>query len=305
MRPDNTRFSCLLISTTFFLLLQLTACQKVVHINLASSPPQLVVEGAIETGLPPYVFLTTTISFFSQVNLTTLQNSFVHGANVQVTCGAKTITLKEYSFDTSGGNLFYVYTVDTSNLNNIMIGQVDSFYQLTIVYNGTTYTSVTKIPNPKGVDSLWFAAPTFKNSKTPDSAVQLYVNYTDPDTPGNYVRYFTKINSQPFFPSQLFSDEVVNGKYVPDIALEAGYNPVQDANNDSLIYFYPGDSVVLKWCEIDKNVYNFWNTLQFANNALGNPFATPINVQTNISNGALGVWAGYGSIVYPALVVPH
>ena len=287
---------CILLSIT------LSSCQKEIHISLASSPPQLVVEGEIETGQPPYLFLTTTISFFSQVNLTTLQNSYVHNATVSVSDGDSTINLREYSIDTAGGNKIYFWTIDTANLNNIMVGKVGKFYKLTIVYNGTTYTSLTKIPAVKGLDSIWFATPTFKDTKTPDSAWEMFANYTDPDTIGNYVRYFTKINSQLFYPSQLFSDEIVNGKKVPDIALPAGYLQTENANGDSLNYFYPGDTVTLKWCEIDKGVYDFWNTYQFANNAVGNPFASPINIQSNISNGALGVWAGYGSVSYTVYV---
>ncbi len=285
-----------LFSMAFFMIVVLQSCQKEVHINLAGSPPAVVVDGAIETKLPPYVFLTSSISFFSTIDLTTLQNSFIHGANVQVSDGSKTITLKEYSFDTGVNNKFYVYTVDTSNLANIMLGQVDKSYTLTITYNGKTYTSVTKIPNPKGVDSIWFDVPAITNSRTPVNARQLFVNYVDPDTLGNFVRYFTSRNGDQFFPSGIFSDELVNGKRVDNIGLFAGYNPTIDAKGDSLSYFYPGDTVVLKWCEIDKKVYTFWNTAEFAASAAGNPFASPINVQSNVSNGALGVWAGYGSI---------
>jgi hypothetical protein len=179
-----------------------------------------------------------------------------------------------------------------------MLGKLGKTYKLSITCNGTTYTATTKIPYPKGIDSLWFAEPTFKTSKTPDSAYQLFTNYTDPDTIGNFVRYFTRRNHEPFFPSQIFSDEVVNGKRIADLGLIAGYESVADANRDSLIYFYPGDTVQLKWSEIDRGVYDFWNTYQFAENAIGNPFASPINVQSNISNGALGIWAGYGSIIY-------
>jgi hypothetical protein len=136
----------------------------------------------------------------------------------------------------------------------------------------------------------------------------MFANYTDPDTPGNYVRYFTARNPNPhlpmalfagqFLPSGLFSDEVVNGKTVSNIGLLAGYTNTgnDNQNRDSLIYFFPGETVTLKWSEIDKGVYTFWNTMQFAQNAVGNPFASPINVKTNISNGALGIWAGYGSV---------
>jgi len=178
---------------------------------------------------------------------------------------------------------------------------VNKYYTLSITYNGTTYTSVTKIPNPKGIDSMYFGTPV--NSNYSDSAQQLFVNYTDPDTLGNYVRYFTQINSQPFYPSQIFSDILINGQVVLKIPIYAGYLDSTNANGDSLSYFYPGDTVTLKWAEIDKGVYNFWNSYGFAQNAVGNPFSSPINLQTNMTNGALGVWAGYGSLLYTKVVL--
>ena len=291
----------LLIS--LFFALTLVGCEKEVHINLGSSPPQVVVQGAIETGQYPYVFLSSTIGFFSKIDLNTLQNSFIHGATITVSDGTHTNTLIEYSFDTGAGSKFYIYSVDTNNLANAIVGQVEKFYTLTITYNGKTYTSVTKIPNPKPVDSLYFGTPIYKNSKTPDSAKQLYADYTDPDTPGNSVRYFTKRNSEPYYPSDIFNDELVNGKVVNDIALFAGIADSTNANKDSLQYFYPGDTVTLKWCAIDKYVYKFWNSYEYAANSLGNPFASPINLVTNITNGALGIWEGDGS-VYKTVVVP-
>ena len=278
------------------LALLLASCQKQVSINLATSSPQLVVEGAIENGAPPYVLLTTTFGFFSSINLSTLQSSFVHGATIQVNNGSKTINLKEYTIDTAGGNNFYIYSIDTANLGNAFVGELGKFYTLTIATGGKTYTSMTKIPYPKGLDTLWFAQPVFTGPNTPANAEELFGNYSDPDTPGNCVRYFTKRNNDIFYPGGLYSDELVNGKRVANIDIFAGYNNSANAPVDSLIYFYPGDTITLKWCEIDKGVYNFWNTYQFALQDGGNPFASPINVTSNITNGALGVWAGYGSI---------
>ncbi len=291
---SSFHLALLVLTLSFFLF----SCQKEVHINLGSSPPQLVVQGAIETNLPPYVVLTSTISFFSTVDLATLEKSFVHDAVITISDGIKTIPLKEYSIDTGKNNKFYVYTIDTSNLANIMLGEENKFYTLNIISGGKTYTSTTKVPTPKGIDSLWFAKPIYPGPTTPDSALQLFVNYKDPDTLGNYVRYFTSRNNQLYYPSGIFSDEVVNGKNINNIGLFAGYDASQSTHADSLIFFYPGDTVGLKWCEIDYKVYKFWDTYAFASNAIGNPFASPINIQSNISNGALGVWAGYGSLIY-------
>lgn len=281
------------------MLLSLTACEKEVSINLASSPPRVVVQGGIETNSPPYVILTSTVGFFSKVDLATLENSFLHGAVIQVSDGSRSVTLREYSFDTGTAFKYYVYSIDSGN---IMLGENGKTYELKITYEGNTYTSTTKIPNPQGIDSMWFDTPLFAGNNTPDSALQLFVNYTDPDTLGDFVRCFTQRGNQGFFPSTNFSDEIVNGKTINNIGLAAGYqNDIPNRNRDSLIYFFPGERVTLKWCAIDKGVYDFWNTLDFAKGSVGNPFSSPINPTSNIKNGAVGVWAGYG--VYARTVV--
>jgi hypothetical protein len=280
------------------------SCEKEVSINLGTSPTQIVIQGEIENGRPPFVVITSTISFFSTVDLATLQNSFIHDALVQVTVGSRTVDLREYSIDTGSSNKFFFYTFDTANFGNIIFGQLDSTYHLKITHDGKTFTATTKIPNPKGVDTMWFDVPRFKSSRIPDSARQLYVNYTDPDTLGNCVRYYSQRGRGRFYPSAIFNDEVVNGKVVNNIALYAGYDEGPDVKRDSIRYFYPGDSVTLRWSAIDKSVYAFWNSYQYASNSVGNPFSSPINLVSNIKGGALGIWAGYGS-VYRSIVMPR
>jgi hypothetical protein len=278
------------------------SCEKEVQVDLQSTPAQLVVQGVIENGQPPLVMLTTSIGFFSHVDISTIGNIFVHNALVTVSDGSRTVTLKEYAVDTAGNTKFSFYTLDTGSAGNLLIGELGKQYSLSVTTGGKTYTAVTSIPHPKGLDSLWFGEPVFKRRKTPDNAQELYGNYTDPDTPGNYVRYYTRRNNDAFYPGGLFSDELVNGKVIRAVDLFAGYNDTANVNSDSVIYFYPGDTVTLKWCEIDKGVYNFWNTYEFALRSGGNPFSSPINVKTNITNGGLGLWAGYGTI-YTTMVV--
>lgn len=290
-----------------FVMLLLASCEKEVHIDLKSVPPSVVVQGQIETDQPPFVLLTTTMGFFSKIDLGTLQNSFVHNAVVTVSDGSKTVTLKEYTMD-SGAYKFSFYSLDTTSLANIMLGENGKTYKLTIVHEGKTYNASTKIPAVKGIDSMWFDMPEFANDSTPDSARQVFVNYTDPDTTGDYVRCYTDRNDEGFFYSANFSDEVINGKTLSKIGLVAGYQ--EDGRNrtsagrDSLYYFFPGEKVTIKWCSVDKGVYDFWNTLDFAKGSVGNPFASPINPTTNLTNGALGIWGGYG-VFYKTAIVPH
>jgi len=281
----------------FLFIIVFSSCEKEVHIDLGSVPPQLVVEGGIQQGLPPVVVLTTTISFFSSIDYSTLQNSFVHTADVTVSDGITTIKLKEYSLDTGNHNKFYLYSIDTPYTFK---GQIGKTYFLTINYNGKTYTSNTTIPPPMQLDSFSIVAPPVPSVKFPN-AVTLYLHFKDPDTLGNYAKYYTKRNSEPYYSSSIYTDELNNGTAV-SWYIDPGANLAMP-DSSSTRRFYKGDTVAVKWCSIDRNVYKFWNTYEFAQNSIGNPFATPINAQSNISNGALGVWQGYGADTI-AIIIP-
>ncbi len=292
------------LSIAFFISLLLASCEKEVKIKLKDGPTQVVVEGAIETGVPPYVILTKSIGFFSSIDLNTLENSFLHGADITVSDGTNTIKLKEYTVDTGAANKFYFYSIDTA-ATTIMKGVDGKTYSLKIVYDGKTYEAVTKVPNPKPMDTIWAGDPLAFGKNVPDGAKTVYVNYTDPDTLGNYGLYYTQINSGPLYLSQdLYTDEFTNGSQQKNYPLTLGLAPGQqrDGGSDSTGFVFAGDTLTLKWCSIDKPVYDFWKTYVYASNVTGNPFSTPINLKTNISNGALGVWAGYGT-VYSTLIV--
>jgi hypothetical protein len=301
-KRSNIRFSAG-IAVVVLTVLFLTSCEKEVKINLKTGDPSLVVEGAIENDLPPYVFLTKSIGYFSTINYNTLQNSFVHDAKVTVSDGVNSTVLKEYSADTgSSGNKLYFYTIDTSK--GIFVGQIGKIYKLTIEVDGKVYESYTKIPNPTIIDSVKTVQPDppFNKDNNP-IARQIRIYFKDPDTAGNYVRYFTKRNSEPFYPglNSVYPDEIINGIYF-ETTLSLGEPRSIEYNRDSTGVGYPGDTVTLKWSAIDKTSYTFWSTYEYSLGTLGNPFSTPIQVKSNVNNGALGIWAGYGSI-YKTLVL--
>jgi hypothetical protein len=275
----------------------LISCEKEVNINLDSGEAKLVIDGQIETNGYPFVILTKSIGYFSRIDLATLENSFVHNAIVKVSDGARTIQLKEYSIDTgfNGGNKFSFYAIDTGDLVSFSFkGVEDGYYSLSVETENKTFTAYTKIPKVKGVDSVWFRE---LNDAPVEGSVLMFVRYADPDTIGNYVRYFTKRNSDLFYPgafNSTFDDQIVNGTIIDSLSLSAGYNKGKEPNQDSIGYFFKGDTVTLKWCAIDKGVYKFFSTLEYATGSIGNPFSSPVNVTSNIKGGALGVWAGYG-----------
>lgn len=296
------RFALLLLPAMLVLLI--SSCEKEVHINMSSGTPQLVVNGQIDIGTTPVVVLTRSIGYFSKVDFTTLQNSFVHDAKVEVSNGSRSVVLKEYEID-SGFAKFYYYGVDSADpLARSFAGEPGKFYTLRIESGGKQYSSVTKIPAPTPVDSFAVVPP---NAELPDAptAMQLVVWYSDPDTFGNAIRYFTRRNSEPYYPgpNSVYDDQVVNGIPHAQFYLQAGGARTSLDPTDSTGYVFRGDTVTLRWAAIDRGVFNFYSTLEYSVGTVGNPFSSPINVMTNISGGALGVWAGYASTYY-TIVVP-
>ncbi len=318
MKANRSFGYCLLVLA--LLVLGLTSCEKDVKINFKGSDPKVVVEGAIEYGLPPYVILTKSIGYFDRIDPTVLQESYLHGAKITVSDAQNSITLKEYVIDTPIGGQSYkfsIYSVDLTDPFALQFtGKYNTYYTLHIeTADGQVFTAGTKIPQPKPVDTMWVESPA--NPPRP-GAVQLYVQYSDPDTLGNCVKYWTQRKYQTYDSligqtkyvntgfveglNSAYNDEIINGATIK-IVLDAGYdrrNPDLDIN--SYGYFFKGDTIVLKWSAIERSVYDFWSTLDFAYSSTGNPFASPVQVLGNIKGGALGVWAGYGS-TYDTLIV--
>ncbi|MBK7101223.1 MAG: DUF4249 family protein [Flavobacteriales bacterium] len=55
-----------------FAIALLAGCEKEITVDLPDTPEQLVVEGTIEPGLPPFVILTRTQSYFEPLDLTSI-----------------------------------------------------------------------------------------------------------------------------------------------------------------------------------------------------------------------------------------
>lgn len=301
---NSNAFRCTGVAVLFSVLFTLFSCEKEVDINLDTGDPKIVIEGGIETSLPPLVVITRSIGYFETIDLQTLQNSSVHGAEVYVSDGAKKVRLKEFSVDTGGnGAKFYYYSlIDFNNptlppQDSLILGEEEKSYTLTVIVDGVTYTATSKIPRPTPLDSIVSKVPDRPNTQPDMRTLRIY--FRDPDTTGNCVRYYTSRNSEPMYAglNSVYNDDIINGTNF-NTELPLGEPRSTLKSFDSLGVCYPGDTVRFKWAAIDKNVYNFWNTYEFALGTLGSPFASPIQVKSNISNGALGIWAGYGAIYY-------
>ena len=264
------------------------SCEREIEIELEGSGTAIVVEGIIEAGSAPRVLVSKNRGFFADfpADVISLLDTFlIDDAVVIVSDGSITDTLNfiinpfEYPFA--------YYTSST------IIGEVGKSYSLTVKALGQTATSVTTIPPPVPVDSLYIGNNVFDADA--DSERLAYIQYTDPDTFGNAYRLYSKRNSEAqHFPvrGQIASDEFINGRTVTFFTGQST-KPfgVQDTFVGENFFYRPGDTIFIKFCSIGMREFDFYNTFEAAQGGNGNPFSAPALIKSNIVGG-LGVWCG-------------
>ena len=81
------------------LSLLVSSCTKEVKIAIPGYAEQLVIDGNIETGMPPIVLISRSRDIYAPTNLDAYLNGFVSGASVTVSNGTKTVQLTEICSD--------------------------------------------------------------------------------------------------------------------------------------------------------------------------------------------------------------
>jgi len=281
----------------------ISSCEKTINFRPNDSAPVLVVEASIENGMAPVVILSHSLNYFSEISPELLASSFVSNAEVTISNGSKTHRLKELKVQIASGYNLYYYTNDSSNSNTAFVGEFGKTYALSVKTDGREYTATTTIPMlTKKIDSLWWEdAPNFPNPVK----VILMGRIIDPPGRGNYTRYYTQVDGFPFYPglNSVYDDQLTDG-VTYNMQIEQGVDRNKHFNLVEYPFFEHGDSVVIKYCNIDKATFDFWRTMEYSYTNIGNPFAAPNKVLSNIAGGGLGYFGGYAA-QYKTIVIPQ
>ncbi|NPA33684.1 MAG: DUF4249 domain-containing protein [Chlorobi bacterium] len=292
-----------------FLMATVLSCSEEIDVELPQ-PEKLhySVEGFIEDGQPPIILLTKTLAFTSVINIDTLINRFVSGATMYITTEGTTYQLQEIkvkdlppaiqkeiatAFGFSDPEPIAELSFYTTRFTPLpeLVGKAGNTYHLTIISpdGKDTLTATTYIPARKlKLDSLW-------TKSVNDSMANMWAIYSDPPEIGDIVRYYTSINGGPFCApfGGAIDDRYFNGATIT-IELDRGVCNRQDPeeyNPETFGLYHIGDTVVVKWCNIDEYQYKFWLTFEGALTAIDNPFASPVRIESNV-NGGYGIWGG-------------
>ena len=299
-----------------FFLLQ--ACEEEFIPDVIADPSQIVVEGYIEAGqrpTPPYIFLTRSLGFFTELSAEELGNSYVHDAVITVDDGDQIVTLREFCSDDLDpasrefASAFLGVNVDSLPFNlcvytdpNLrMFGQAGDTYRLRIEVEGAIYTSQTTIPEHVPLENLRFVEPP---GEPIDSLMELRVTLNDPAGEPNFYRYFTAVDNSGFIApdASVVDDQLFNGqKFTFPLSRAQFSNEEFDLSTFGL--YRRGTTARIKWMCLDAGQFNFWNTLEFTVANQG-PFSSYTRIDSNIDGDALGIWGGF-SATYYTLPVPE
>jgi hypothetical protein len=248
----------------------LTSCEKVIDIALDEGSKKYVIEGNVTNiaSTPNEVKISQTKNFNNSNNFTG-----VSGAAVTIQVNNTTI----YALpETSAG--IYQTTVFT--------GTPGSEYKLSVTINGSTFTSVSRIPSKivnldtLTVTDLAFGGRSFKT---------IAPSYLDPTGLGNSYRFIQYANGVQVKKVFVQNDELSDGLRVT--------RPM--ANRDSDLK--NGDIIKIEMQCIDADVYKYWYSLDQA--STGSSSATPANPVSNISGGALGYFSAH-TVKSKTIVIP-
>jgi len=298
------------------LILFLTSCEEQIFPGNNGLPPSLVVEGVIEGGempTPALVLLTRSLQFTSDGNQISIDDLFVNDALITVSDGERIVTLDEICYDdltedqqklvaenfgtrydSIGVNLC-VYV----DVNQEMPGEIGKTYTLNIQADDQELSAVTTIPPHVPIDSFYFQNRTGDNSP---EYFDLIAKISDVENRPDFFRFFTSTNGS-FFDAPLTSvgdDLIFDGQEFefPLSEGESWANP--PAATEDYGFFYVGDSITVKWCNLDEIHFNFWSTLEF-NFFNQGPFGSYTRIDSNVEGG-LGVWGGYSVSYYQGVV---
>lgn len=244
------------------LLLALSACQKVVQLNLKNAASQYVIQGNITDQPGPYtVQITQTTGFYQS-------NSFagVSGASVKIWDEAGHMeSLSDQ------GNGFYL-TQDLQGVQGMT-------YHLSVIIQQDTVTATSTMPYLVPFDSLYTS--TVNNGGT--SVIVAVPYFQNPS--GTHSYYFFNQTINGYLDKTLY--------YANSNFTEGQWNTFPLERNSSDSTLHTGDTVSVEMQCTDSVMYNYWSSMDAAASGAGQGF--PGNPVTNLVGNALGYFSAHTS----------
>jgi hypothetical protein len=240
-----------------------SSCQKVINLNLNTSAGELVIEGYVtdQPGIDT-VKLSLTNGYYNTGN-----HAKVNGALVIIA-------------DNTGLTDTLVQVDSGTYAHPTLQGVPARTYTLKVITGGKENDAVCAMPSPVNIDSV-IAFQHTNSSGAFDSTYRANCYFKDPPGIGNYYRLQLLVNGTVLDSAadiMIYYDGYSDGK--------------EESDGLSNAILYTGDSITFQLMCIDKNTYNYFNTLSSLVTAPGLlSTGTPQNPPTNIIGGAVGYFS--------------
>ena len=248
------------------------SCQKVIHVDLNTANPQIVIEGYV-TDQPNIdtVIISKTGSYFIPGNYPK-----INGATIVVT-------------DNQGTTDTFVQVDSGKYAATHFTGIPGRTYTMHAFVAGKEYDAVSTMPMPVAIDSV----TSNLVGNAPDTNYHVHCVFLDPAGITNYYMLQATVNHVIQDSADNFTldaDKYTNG--LPQNVRLRIPNPVTN------------DSVTVFLLSIDYNTYDYFSVIKSITSA-GNPISTavPQNPPTNILGGAQGYFSAY-SVRSASIVIP-
>jgi hypothetical protein len=237
-------------------LISLTSCQKVIHVDLSSSAPQLVIQGNIYDQPGPFeVTVSKTVNF--------------DALNVYPAVTNATVSISDDAGNTEVLSQGIAGTYFTATIQ----GVPGRTYKLTVVVDGKTYTASSTMHQATTIDTTYFKEAQFGGMKL------VAINFINISGTENYYRVIHFLNGKQATSFSVFSE---NASITDTISYS--FNATNITPTVTQPKLEKGDKIDV-WLEcLDKGVFDYFRTA----NSEGGQNASPANPVSNITNGALG-----------------
>jgi hypothetical protein len=252
-------------------LISLTSCQKVIHLDLSSSVPQLVIQGNIYDQAGPFLVTVSKTVDFDALNI----YPAVTNATVSIS-------------DDAGNTEELSQGIDGTYVTSTTEGVPGRTYNLTVVVDGKTYKASSTMHEATTIDSTYFREAPFGGNKL------VAINFINLSGTENYYRVIHFLNGKQATAFSVFSE---NASLTDTISYS--FRATDLTSTVTQPKLVKGD-IIDVWLEcIDKGVFDYFRTA----NSEGGQNASPANPVSNISNGALGYFNACpvrkAQIIYP------
>jgi hypothetical protein len=279
---------------------------------------QFVIEGFVEAGenpFPVYVIVTKSIPYIAEISPETFNSIFIDSAEVIVNDGDKDILLTRLCANDTDlppviaqavAEFFGIEISETApnicvyvDIFDQVVKEVGRTYDLKVNIGETQITGTTTIPRHIPLNQIRFDEPPGEPS---DSLARLWASADDP-VGTDYYRYQTAINDSIFVaPFNSVTDDAFFDGRSFEFPLDRAAYPTEQIDFNNFGLWARGDSAHIKWMNLDKAHFDFWNTRDNSANS-GGPFSNYIRIKGNL-HGALGIWGGYSVSYYSTYVPP-